>query len=159
MQLRGVHAVAREAMANEAKKRRKYLQDKSTLGLFRGIGGIVASGSAALVLIVLMFAPAGWDHNPAHLFCLVLLVGVARIGADVYVSCGTEAKALPYVPPVSEQIAALSADEVLLRASHTPSAASDDLLKPAQQGAETACEELLRPTYLPTSVSDVAPRA
>ena len=49
-----------------------------------------------------------------------------------------------YVPPVAEQLAALSAKDILLRATEKPAAVSGELLMAARAGAETEAEELLR---------------
>jgi hypothetical protein len=48
------------------------------------------------------------------------------------------------VPPVAEQIAALPAQEVLLRSSSQSDATPEELLRAASAGAETEAEELLR---------------
>jgi len=51
---------------------------------------------------------------------------------------------LSYVPPVAEQIAALSADEILLRGSDEPAIGPEELLRAARAGTAEQAEELLR---------------
>jgi hypothetical protein len=51
---------------------------------------------------------------------------------------------VPYVPTVAEQIAALPAEEVLLRSSDQPIPLPEELLRPAHAGAGDMAEELLR---------------
>jgi hypothetical protein len=55
-----------------------------------------------------------------------------------------EAKDLPYVPPVAEQLAALPANEILLRRSERPIVQRDEFLRAAQAGSTTVTKELLR---------------
>ena len=55
------------------------------------------------------------------------------------------AASISYVPPVREQIAALSAEEVLVRASDPPTATPMELPRAAHEATQTAAEELLRP--------------
>ena len=49
-----------------------------------------------------------------------------------------------HVPLVAEQLAALPAEEILLRGSYQPVAAPDELLRVAHDRAETEAEELVR---------------
>jgi hypothetical protein len=55
-----------------------------------------------------------------------------------------EVRALPYVPPVQEHLAALPAEEVLLRGAEQPAAAPEQLLRAAHKGDRTETAELLR---------------
>jgi hypothetical protein len=74
----------------------------------------------------------------AVLPALIGVIGLARRQRSIV-------KSIPYVPPVAQQIAALPADEVLLRGSDPPTVALDELLRAATGGTETAAGELLRP--------------
>ena len=56
----------------------------------------------------------------------------------------TKLEAIPYVPPVAEQLAALPANEILVRGSDEPAAAASELVRPASD-RETVSDELLRP--------------
>ena len=76
--------------------------------------------------------------------CVLLFALVAAGGWVIGLDNTRKAKSIPYVPSVADPLAALPADEILLRGSNQPSVRPDELLRPAQVGTETAPEELLR---------------
>ena len=78
----------------------------------------------------------------ATIFAVGLLA--AWVGIAILGSVKQDAEAIPYVPPVHEQIAALPAEDILLRGSDHLEALPGELLRAAQAGTETASEELLR---------------
>jgi len=60
----------------------------------------------------------------------------------------TTVQSLPYVPPAAEQLerlAALPAEDILVRGSDRPAAAPDELLRAAHAGTPEPHEQLLRP--------------
>ena len=133
-----------------AKKRREYLRKKARTG----IGGTATAGISiglGLVAALLIFAAVqniGFSRGNIVLFAFLAfaVLAVAVYFGHVSVSSFKEARAIPYIPPVREQIAALPADEVLLRGSDQPAASPVELLRAAHDGTETEAGELLRPT-------------
>jgi hypothetical protein len=134
-----------------AKKRQEYVVQKAACNM-AGISLAIyalAVGAFALILIRAAIQSIGVSVSNT-IFFTILSVAVLAFGLNTgrqSVSSFKESQALTYVPSVSEQlqIAALSADEVLLRGSEQPVATPEELLRAAQQGTETASEELLRP--------------
>ena len=124
-----------------AKKRREYLFANTYLA---------TSTALLLLLAILSFAVCGamvlrmilWREN----CCLSLVLsGVGCLGASWMMrKSARRMDTLPYVPPVAEQIADLPAEDILVRGSNQPAAASGELLRAAREGAEAEAEELLR---------------
>jgi len=56
-----------------------------------------------------------------------------------------EARQLTVVPPVQEQMAALPADEILVRSSEEPASSAEELLRSADNSRELGRNDLLRP--------------
>lgn len=142
---------------DRTRKRRDYLFRKAranTLAYGVGCATVCLTLFAAAIGIPLLFftvgvAVYGGDGRLATvvfgLFVLLALVsGAAYCGSRLYQQCDRNARFIPYVPPVREQIADLPADEVLLRGADLPTAAVGELLRPAREGEVTASEELLR---------------
>lgn len=135
-------------MKDAAKRRRSYLCKRSEAGSL-GIILTVVSLAFGIVGLALMCAPlVPHDDSPIA----GILVATAIIPLYCAYSFGRsavasfrESVALPYVPPVREQIAALPAEEVLLRGADVPSPTSDGLLR-ASRNTDSAGEELLRTT-------------
>jgi len=80
--------------------------------------------------------------GPAPVVSGLCIAGLS--GIFLSYSSARRLKALPYVPPVAEQIALLPAADILVRGSDQPSAAPDELLRAAREGAAPSNEELLR---------------
>lgn len=74
---------------------------------------------------------------------LLILIVVSAVHCVKQVRC---AKAIPYVPPVAEQLAALPAEDILVRGSDQPPAAPGELLRAASGTEETKAAELVRAT-------------
>jgi hypothetical protein len=74
----------------------------------------------------------------------VTVLAIAFYVGRTAVSSLKEARSLPYVPPVAEQISALPAEKILVRCSNEPTATPEELLRAAQARAEQPAEELLR---------------
>jgi len=55
-------------------------------------------------------------------------------------------RSISYVPPAREQIAALPANEILVRGCDQPSARPEELLRAARNGMDGRADELMRPT-------------
>jgi succinate dehydrogenase/fumarate reductase cytochrome b subunit len=146
-------------------KRRRYLSLKCRTWIHR----ILGFGFAAIFFLL---AGAIWfvafqtqekesrvteyrdDRGESAIEALfVLTVPIAFIGLGVYglyhLRDATEdAKEIAYVPPVAVQIAALPAEQVLVRCSAGPPAKREELLRAAQEGAVVPEDELLRGTGL-----------
>ena len=79
------------------------------------------------------------------------LIATAVPGSIAYLSCRTALKAqnrsvdIPYVPPVAEQIAALPAEDILVRGSDRPAATPEELLRAVKVEGETERSKLVRP--------------
>ena len=136
----------RKAVEDAARKRREYLRKK-------------AVGSVLVVLAVLFCAPLAvltfvgvFGFLNVRLRSEIILQAILLLVSSsllIWVSraagrINTNINSLDYVPPVHEQIAALPAEEVLLRGSDQPTAAPDELLRAARTGTATDAEELLR---------------
>ena len=68
---------------------------------------------------------------------------LAAVGG--FVSCKrVNARTIPYAPTVSEQIAGLATEDVLLRGSSQPTTLPVELLRAAHSGGTEPAEELLR---------------
>ena len=155
-----------------AKKRRKYLRNIGTTYTLLGVFGIASIAGVLFVLMTLTdiwFAVTGSGHRA--LLVPELQSDGGLMGSEVGISASdlldrfspyvvgglyatiaaifcvksakTYAKAIPYIPRNAEQLAALPADEVLLRGSDTPTA-PDELLRASHEGGDQASEELLR---------------
>jgi len=141
------------------KKRREYLWLKTeTHGLsFFGsaIAAVSVLASAAMIYLGLrLLLNAGVSAD--LLFCLFFLsmtLSLGVLGVWLWRPSSKRANALAYVPPVAEQIAAMPAEEILVRGSEEPSAAPGELLRAARTGAETEAGELVRASQVsPESV-------
>jgi hypothetical protein len=86
--------------------------------------------------------------RPCHLFGFLyaLVPGlIAYFCVRLFATSMQKADSIPYAPLVSEQIAALPAEEVLLRGSDQLAATPEELLRAASAGKmKTPSEELLR---------------
>jgi hypothetical protein len=135
-------------------KRWRYLLKMVRANALRCMGAMSTLGCGGMLLLFLIAVIATWrlDRSvdtsqtvTAGLFALAFLGVPTFLFAWLWRSSAKAAKAIPYVPPVREQIAALPADEVLLRGSDPPVARPDELLRAARQGTQTGAEELMRP--------------
>ena len=140
----------KEPKEDAAKKRREYLRLKTetkSLGFF-GTTVAAASVLTTATLIYIGFRILRYTGELAAfwscLLCLLLTLSAGVLGIWLWRLASLRADTLVYVPPVREQLAALPADEVLLRGSDLPAARPDELLRAAQAGMETAPQVLLR---------------
>ncbi len=126
------------SLKERGKRRRKYLRRKAALAAVAGIAAVITvlCGLCAVTSLdgndmprtipgTFVFGVLFSLFRRAYLFSIV--------GFDV----------LPRVPPVGEQIAGLSADEVLLRGSAEPHAKPEDLLRAAHYTPFDPAEELV----------------
>ena len=143
-----------EPMKDAAKNRRECSRKRS-------MAIILALGSAATLILSLagtMFgAIAAWGDAMPHptrsitfgiwyqLIVVLVPTAITVIASLIFRSQVKVARSLSYVPPVAEQVAALPAEEILVRGSDLPAATPAELLRPAREGTETAAEVLLRP--------------
>ncbi len=68
----------------------------------------------------------------------------AFCGLMLWQAAAKKARSIPYVPPVREQIAALPAEQILVRGSEEPDVLPQDMLRAALLESEKPEEELLR---------------
>jgi hypothetical protein len=157
----------RLSVKDRAKERRKYLRKRAegqlawilipvalTMLLFAATASIVLLRDLATDAdrplahtpydrqYDLLFPLERW---PLSNVVLILVTGV--IGLKVLIRANeqlVDGADLPYVPTVTEQIAALSADEILLRGSDEPAIGPEELLRAARAGTAEQAEELLR---------------
>jgi hypothetical protein len=123
-------------------KRRQYVRKKA-----KAITPAIIAGSLSVLLVgfVLKLAVQPGQMSNSQFAAFVVCVVLTVPCTFVIIFCEKKALSIPHVPPVSEQLAALPADEVLLRGSHQPAALPGELLRAAHEGTETAPEDLLRP--------------
>jgi hypothetical protein len=131
----------RDWVKDAAKKRWKYL-------VRQHIETALAVTGALFICLAFFGVLLAWRGILADavtaIFVFLIAVAIGKFG---WWFCHTRCKvanSLRYVPPVAEQLAALPADEVLLRSSEQPAAAADELLRAAQEGSVTEAVELLR---------------
>lgn len=142
-----------------AKKRREYLW-ATTKGYATAMTGYTAAvcfgllalglGTTLLLLIASGFAVllSGNPYGTANwLLGSSVLCGIALSGTGWFTytcfKAADSVPAVPFVPPVAEQIAALPAEEVLLRGSDSPIALPGELVRAAQAAATASRDELL----------------
>ena len=141
-----------------AKKRRVYVVGYGSLRVL-GLMGTISAILSGLITLVLIYAAIASDEHPIftgyrlHLDALMRCAPFILIPAAITLFCRWYshkyyklAASLRPVPPVREQIAiaALPADEVLLRGSDQPTAEPGELLRAAHEGMETPADQLLR---------------
>ena len=146
---------------NAEQKRREYLQAKASAALLITVGSTIAGGSFVL-LIMMSLVPAyqqyftssvDWSVLPVLNIslnswpCFLIFVVTVLVffgGLGMRRNALKEARRLVYVPPVAEQVAALPAEEILVRGSERPDAAPPELLRAAHSGNIEDANELLR---------------
>ena len=146
-------------MKDKAQKRREYLLAQAGTGTVGcvGVGLTVIFGLLTAISLVSVIGTAAWCFQPgpdgafpaiaAFVVCLLMLVFFASITFFciwMVSVAADDSRSRAYVPPVREQIAALPAEEVLLRGADQPVAATEDLVRPVQAVMETDADELLR---------------
>lgn len=141
----------------EAKRRRQhYLDDKGEAHtrIFVGILAAVIFGLLAFGMVYIATLPHSCYPTPCRPsavtltlagLCALLPGTLALTGVFLTFAGVKESIALPYVPPVREDIGSLPAEEILVRGSEQPAAAPEEMLRAAESGA-IAPEELLRHT-------------
>jgi hypothetical protein len=140
-----------------ATRRRDYLCRKTAANALAGVVGcatlcfmvFAALLGVPLALMFIMFgASHGFQALPQFLFVgaliLAAICGLSVLGSRLYNRLDQTARFIPYVPPVQDQIAALPADEILLRGSNQPAASKDELLRADQRIQQSTADELLR---------------
>jgi len=138
-------------------KRREYLSKK---GFANARAWSVGCATVCLALLAVFIGiPLGFvlvvlvcrdgllplsSYVIAALAAVAVLCGLAAFSSRVYVSLDQKARFIPYVPPVRDQIAALPAEDVLLRGSGALVQGEYDLLRAAQPQIAAPADELLR---------------
>jgi hypothetical protein len=144
-----------QPIEDAAKKRRKYLRERTQANMVAAVALGIAIVFALPLLFVfgtffLSLLTSGRIPDVVSIVYGFLILGLfggpACLAWIIRQHFTRKAASLLYVPPVSEQIAALPADEILLRGSDMPAAAQGELLRPVREGTETEAGELLRPT-------------
>jgi len=134
----------KEPLANLSKERRGYLI-ANTLYKYSIVGYGLVSGMTGLLAIVLVGALFIPNSRKLPLIVTSLICGALSTACvRLCKHCVNSVRALPYVPPVAEQVAKLPADAVLVRGSDRPSATPEELLRVASESNSRAGEELLR---------------
>ena len=141
----------REPVRDVAKKRREYLRTaavKIALALALGFVAIFPMSWAKPILIS-AYHNRSMINGHCSDWVMVFEVGIYLVVASVgcIIASGNLVRTtvkMPYVPPVAEQLAAVHAEEILVRGSEQPAATSEELLRAAMAGANVP-EELLRP--------------
>lgn len=130
---------------DRTKMRREYLWKKE-IAYFRLV---LTIGMFILCCISVRYVVLRLSHQ-GTIPKVVLGVTLLGVSSLLLVKALSRAKSelvfavsIPYVPPIHDQIAALPAEEVLLRGSQASPAPQEELLRPAGK-VETRAEELLR---------------
>jgi hypothetical protein len=139
-------------MEDGARKRREYLWKKAAARLLQAIGGVTTVGCGLLWLLALAgtIVAIAVARSPLPSLLAAGLAALVCVGAATLIARGfwrasaEAAEAIPYVPPVAEQVAALPAKEVLVRGAHQPLDSTDELLRAATPHAAVDAAELLR---------------
>jgi hypothetical protein len=137
-------------MSNRAQRRVGYLALKSAAIGTGCIGAVLFIAFGLLTLGCFIATLAGVFVGPSLTVfpCLIataLAGAITYLGAYMMIRANDRVIALPVVPAVREQIAALPAEEVLLRGAETPVATPDELLRAAREATASAPHELVRP--------------
>jgi len=147
-----MNQIAKDRTREAAKRRREYLTKKGTAYTAAGICGFIASaGFAVATLALLGILCAALNVIGLSDWVFVVIFGLCGLAVGTVGYFGswhgkTRGDRVPYVPPVAEQLLALPADEVLVRASAEPAAPPEELLRAAQVGMANHAEQLLRVT-------------
>ena len=151
-----------EPVNDIAKKRREYLRKVSVATAAVGTAGILSIAGILIAAIMWLgiyvflnyyamghFRPSRSSADTKVQAGILLVLSSLAVGLISGLICRDQLRKkqeIEYVPPVAEQIAALPAEEILLRGSDQPAATSGELLRATHSATETAPEELLRPT-------------
>jgi hypothetical protein len=88
--------------------------------------------------------PPNLESVTGVLFVEAVIVAITVVCVRQCYSALKDASAVLYVPPVAEQLAALPAEEILVRGSDQPAASPDELVRASASTEETPTSELLR---------------
>ena len=146
----------RTTIRDLARKRWKYLFARAGTSTLWCYGMLLTVASAivsiACIISLLIFRDGLWYDGffsvaavlGALVTALVSFIGFCNLREAKHIS-----RLTAYVPPVHEQIAALPAEEVLVRGAEHPEAVASELLRPTNEVSNSATEELLRPGIRP----------
>jgi hypothetical protein len=156
-------AANRIVMEDMAKSRSEYFWTKAEISTLAVVCGLFCIFGMTLFVLGTYQAFLGWhpysgyakkDHDifdttyPDHVLgSMPEVIGFLIVGITGFAGARSrvrKAKALPYVPPVHKQIAALPAEEILVRGSDQPAALPEELLRAAHEGVVESAAELLR---------------
>jgi hypothetical protein len=130
-----------------AQKRRDYLTRKAAASLAASVAGGLSVLFGLIAVAPLLLIPC--YQNPGDFMTAFIFIGsfgFAAVGAGLWCKASLRTlRQLPYVPPVSEQVANLPSDRVLVRGSDEPADKPGDLLRAAGAIASESPDELLRP--------------
>ena len=143
-----------EPLLDAAKKRREYLRKKANASgaivMVCVIGGLTVAGLLGILIQGVLFTPVNSPYRPLGMAVVIIIPSLILVGfINAFKSEVNRARSIIYVPPVREQVAALSADEVLLRGSEPPTATRDELLRAAHPVTASVSRELLRSNQPP----------
>src|SRR4051812_26784534 len=124
----------KEPVKDLAKKRREYLLKRGETGT-KGCGGLVLAlsfGSLFLWILLSQFeaitSKSPWLY-PACLIGIPISYYLMSVGIRLRRRAADQAQAVTYVPSVRKQLAALPAEEILVRGSDQPAATPEELLR------------------------------
>lgn len=139
-------------IAVAGKRRRAYLLSKAaavTMGIV-GFGLLLCFGFLTLLSVLVMIMKLaglkdlGAEPVSAELISGIVCAGIAYLGGTMVAKANNRVVDTPVVSPVREQIAALPAEEILVRGANEPVAEPGELLRAARAGEGTQVAELLR---------------
>lgn len=146
-----MNQVAKDRARDAANKRRAYLAKKGTAYTAAGLCGFISSaGFAVATLALLCLICAALNVIGISDWVVLVMIGLCGLAVGTAGYFGswhgkTRGDRVPYVPPVAEQLMALPADEILVRASVVPVAAPEALLRAAHGEPQANAGDLVRP--------------
>jgi len=130
------------------KKRREYLGKKAGAEVLGAVTAVFALALGALALVLMFAVLMNIGNSGASLFFFAFLTvfigAVAVYTGRISSSSFEEARTLEYVPSAAEQLAALPAEDILVRGSDRPDAPAEELVRAASPAGVNAANELLR---------------
>lgn len=145
-------------MSGALKRRSIYLARVAQAQMMAGIGLTIAILFGTITLLAafvnFIIIPSG-GINPVAVIFLACVCSITAGGWKLRQREARRARSIPYVPPVREQIAALPADEILVRGSDQPAAGQEELLRPGKYSYDVSSDELLRAERSDSSAAPV----
>ena|SRR5690349_13849818 len=115
-------------------RRRRYIRERITTTSLMTAGAVIAGVFGSLAIPVAILLPgASLSKAALALVALAVPIGLAvyGLGAWLFSASYERAKALPYVPPVLEQVDTDAPDEVLVRGAVEPETPPEQMVRAA----------------------------